>query len=460
MKCRSLLSAGIFSLGTFLAVLPLHAETELEKALGTIRKSKSVDDSAVGFGGVTTDTYLAFKVLKDGASREELLKLANDPHVNIRAYAALALGERFPGESFSGLLRDKLKDDATFNFWSGCSRETYMIGDFYFETFSPNLTDPQRFEIAELLLQPTKLHSRNFMLAEWDLPERFLPEILSLVESGEDGALIALGRFKRPQDMPIIAGKTATNPFEMFRCVQMNPQPFYLAELGKIHPVLLAEEHHSGEQRQFYLALAAFGNASVLPMFTRVLDGGEQEIPMRKYHLDFIFEAISAHPFPVFDDLKWRFWDELNKIDLTNYNHLLTLDGKRATLLTRKTLGQLDWTISDELLAAMFSRMGKIDPALVTGTVTRELAKGEVSRYRFFTGIAERTKDKHYVEPLIHNMETHSNPHVYLAATKALLAYKDREITDRVIAAPAKNPNLSKDWGGKAFKKMTEAIAR
>lgn len=443
--------------GFFSSLIPSMAEMSLEQALEVIRNSETVDDEAVGYGGDRTKTYNAFAALEKLATKEQILSFTTNKNSNIKAYASKALRSRFPEEDFFDLLMVKLSDETKVRYFSGCFLQEAMMGDFYFNQLSGNLTTTQRSVVLEYLLaHDNKLATTSSLLENAEIPDSLLPRIRELAHEGNDSALFALAKFKREEDGPVIIAAAQTNPFNSFRCIAMNPLPAYFRALKEAHPALLAEDGWSNTQKEFYKAVATFKDDAALELLSKPLDGNEEAIPMRKYHLEFVFEAISAYQNPLYDELKWRLWSESNQIDLNAYIHLLALDKDRAIKLTRGTLDHLDWNTKDDLLTEMLTQIDTTDPAYVEEVVARELAECDVGRYSYFAEIAGRSKMASYIQALFKGVETADNPHIFLPATKALFAYGNDAIDKRVREAPAKNPELGKGWGGEAFADLLE----
>lgn len=206
-----------------------------------------------------------------------------------------------------------------------------------------------------------------------------------------DPALLAVAKFRQDQDKPLISASVKAHPFECFRCISQNPQPEYFKVLQEAHPALLAETTWSTTQREFYMAVAAYRNKDSVDLFEKVLNGSVQEIPMRSYHLDFILSAINDIEAPVYDELKWRFWGELQRINLSNFKRLEVMDEARAIKLTRQTLDSLSREVSNEVLLAMFALISPKDSGYVDGVVANELGKCELTRYSFLAGIATKS---------------------------------------------------------------------
>jgi hypothetical protein len=445
-------------LGTLVAIpLSQAKEPGFDQALQTIRESKTVTTAAVGEAGIKTEAFSAFEVIAKQATREQLLALAQDENVNLKAYAAMALKERFPREDFFELLMERLRDEAEFDYRNGCIGYRMTVGDFYHQALIDSLSpEHQALVLDYLLTSDNKLAATDQALCGAEIPERHLPRLRALAAAGNGSALLAVARFKKDEDKPLILAAVKTHPLECFRCVAQNPQPEFFKVLQDAHPALLAESTWSATQREFYTAAAAYRNRESAALFERVVNGSDQQIPMRKYHLDFIGNAINASEDQVYDELKWRFWGELGRISPANFQRLVGLDEARAIKLTRQTLDHLSWEVPTEVVTAMFALMSPKDPGYVDGVIAAELGKCELPRYSYFASLALQSPKGSYIEPLFKAVETSTNPYLYLPATEALVAYKQDAIQKRLQLAPQKNKALAKGWAATEFAKRVK----
>ncbi len=425
-------------------------ESKVDQALKTLRESKSVSHWAVGE---------AADVVAKQATREQLLASSREENVNLRAYAAMALKERFPREDFFELLMEKLSDETDFDYLNGCIQYRMKVGDLYHQSLIDSLSEEHQAAVMDhLLTTENKLAATDLLLRGADIPERHLPRLRTLAAAGNGSALLAVAKFRRDEDKPLIIASAKTHPFECFHCISQNPQPEYFKVLQDAHPALLAETTWSTTQREFYLAAAAYRNKDSVDLFEKVLNGTVQEIPMRSYHLDFIVGAINDIEEPVYDELKWRFWGELQRINLANFSRLVKLDETRALKLTRQALDSLSREVSNEVLLAMFALISPKDPSYVDGVIANELGKCELTRYSFLTGIATKSPKDVYIEPLFKAVETSDNPWVYLPATETLVSYKQDAIQKRLLLAPQKNKILAKGWAATEFAKRVKPV--
>jgi len=433
----------------------------LDDALETIRKAGTVDTEAVGYAAARTKTYDAFETMTRNATREQLMAFTNDPNPNVKAYAAMALKSTSPTANFHPLLMEKLKDRQSFEFLSACSMETLTIADFYYMNLSDNLSKEQREEvIGYLLTHGQGLSSTSEGLLEWEIPERHLPTLRTMARNGNSSALIALAKFRKAEDYPLIIAAAKEQPWASYQAIAMNPQPVYFDLLKETLAAMLATSGYEPEAARYYIAVAAFRNRDAALLLDQALNGFTTTDARAAEHTEHIGKAVWPIVDSVFDSLKWRLWGQFEVLDAKTFGRMKALDEERATKLTRQTLGHLTYRIPNDLLEAMLADMMLKDPAFTQKVIADELRKADVSRYEFFAKLAKESRREIYVEPLFIGVETAENAHVFLAATEAILAYENEVLNQRLAAARKKNPALGKDWGGEAFKKRMMEVAK
>ena len=430
----------------------------LDDALETIRKANRVDDEAVGYSGERTKTYDAYETLLRNASKERLLSYASDPNANVKAYAAMALRHSFPKENFHPLLMEKLKDRQSFEFMSGCGTETLTIADMFHRMLADKLSKEQREEvIGYLLVNGQDLTVTHEGLPEWEIPERHLPTLRTMARQENGSALLALAKFRKTEDYPLIIESAKEMPEASYQAIAMNPQPVYFNLLKETLPAMVTTTGYDSETDLYYAAIAAFRSKEAASLLDQALDSTAKGTNAIN-HFALVGNAIAPIADPVFDALKWRLWSQQDVLDLQSFSRMKALDEEQANKLTRQTLGRITYRIPDDLLNAMLADMMLKDPEFTQEVIAGELRKADVSRYEFFAKLAREGRKEVYIEPLLTAVESADNAHIYLPATEAILSYGKEELNQRLIAAPKKNPALNKDWGGEAFQKRMKEI--
>jgi len=273
-------------------------------AVAVIRKAKTLDDSAVGASAVKTSTYAAYEVLRDKASKKCLIALQHDPNPILVVYAFMALNERFPDHDLFPVLMKHLKNDADFEGISACFPYRSSVGDACFDLLADELTPEQKAQVLhQVLTTKNSLALRWWILQDWQIPPKYLGRMRKMAAAGDAQVLVALARFRREEDIPLILKGLERSPFHALRAISCFPDERFLPHLAQFQKKLLAQKFWSRTAREFYVAVAQYKNARALEILSIPLDQ-QRDIPMRKGHLWFVAEAIAESKVPAFVELR------------------------------------------------------------------------------------------------------------------------------------------------------------
>lgn len=273
-----------------------------------IAEAGSHDSERVGATGVPSEVYATYKELRELATAEEIRLLTEHASPVVRVYAFQALVER-GGELFDQLWlrRDDLARLATMH---GCIMAEQQVADMVLDMAWDELDPGQRDLVLDHLLKgggPAGFRHRALLQLE---PfEAYYHQIRGLAMRGEtSSALVALARFRRDADTDIILAGFADEKQRYYALLAMETFP-HQAFLGASRDYLATFSAMDGwttEQRACYGALAAYESEDVVPLLEQAF-----EIPpeLRRYHLEFLSEALARHLVPEFVPLAFRVLD-------------------------------------------------------------------------------------------------------------------------------------------------------
>ena len=188
---------------------------------------------------------------------------------------------------------------------------------------------------------------------------------------------------------------------------------------------------------------------------------------IKKYHIDFVFDAIMKYQDPIYDNLLWEIWEEENQISVQSYKYLLSLNPSRAYELTKKELipeyqiqasdfrPNLENVVSSENLKEYFLNVLMAnDKRLSNKIIAHQIENANVHDIYLFN--SKVNKQKMFIEPIFSRLEEESNPHIYLDLIETLINFKDDKINRRILEVRKRNINLTNDWGGEALDKLLD----
>jgi 3-methyladenine DNA glycosylase AlkD len=161
---------------------------------------------------------------------------------------------------------------------------------------------------------------------------------------------------------------------------------------------------------------------------------------------------------PIYDDLLWRFWKDENRITLDMYQYLFEKNADKAFELTKQSLQNANELFGyEDLIAKMLNAALKQERVFAYGIIRQHIKECNVHLFPVFANKAAEIKDNSFVEPLFSRLKRESNPHIYLKVAEVLIAYKEKEIDERLLDTINKNENLRVGWGGEALDDLLNA---
>jgi hypothetical protein len=451
-----------------------------KKAVKKIEKVNELMSSAVGAAGMRPKQWDNFEELKKSATKEELIELTNHPNGVVRSYSFWALSHKKDIDLFQ-IVKNHINDSELISTQFGCIGSQEMVGDFFIQIMTPQYVDldsdkMESKEMAELdsllIYKPNKLSSRYSAIANAEPTDRLYPKIRKLViKENNQSALVTLAKYQNEQDIELIINNRDVNDedkesgfYFTYIAMQEFPRPEYLPILESHLKRTLDDTHFSQEWRELYKAIASFKNEKALELlklpFTEV-----QHQNIKKYHIDFVFDAILEYQNKLYDDLLWRIWEEENQRTLRSYKYLLSLNPSRTYELTKKELiknykiGKSDFIPnlekveeSENFYEYLLNVVIANDKELANKMIKEQIENSNVHNLPLFTSKVNRQKI--FIEPLFNRLENAWNAHIYLDLVKTLIEFDDNSINKRILEVRKRNSNLNEDWGGKALDKL------
>ena len=435
--------------------------------------------SAVGEAGMRPKQWGNFEELQKSATREELIELTNHPNGVVRCYSFWALSYNKNADLF-GIVKEHLNDDELISTLFGCIGGQEKVGDFFIQVMTPQYIDldsgkMNSKEIKELdsllIYYPNKLSARYDAISRAEPTENLYPKIRELViKEKNQSALVTLAKYQKEKDVAIIKNfrdeteKDDDGFYFTYVAMQQFPRQEYIPLLESNLKKTFDNTHYSTEWRELYGAIASFKNAKALELlktpFTEV-----KHKNIKKYHIDFVFDAILKFQDPIYNDLLWRIWEEEHQRTLRSYKYLLSLDPSRAYELTKKELIEAyqiqksdfvpnleNVEDTENFYEYLLNVVTANDKDLSNKIIEEQIQKANVHNLPLFTSKVNRQEI--FVKPLFQRLEKADNPHVYLNIIKTLLEFRNDEINKEILETRKRNNNLNENWGAKELDKI------
>ena len=453
------------------------------KAVKKIEQVNMLMGSAVGYAGERPKQYDNFEKLKEKASTEELKALTNHPNPTVRCYAFWALSHDHSVDLFP-IIMDHINDDEMVSTQFGCIGYAQQVGDFFIGVVTPNLIDldSKKLDSLQLVTRDSILiytsnetYAKSVAIRNAEPTAQLYPKLRALVTAHNDQeALVSLAKYQKEQDIELILNNRAESPFKeggffhTYRAISHFPHPHFLPLLEKNLQKTLNNTHYSTEWRELYKAIASYKNDKAVSLlqvpFTKV-----KHEDMKPYQLKFAYGAIQAFSAPIYDDLFWQFWAEEQMITPDIFEYLSGIAPEKAYALTKESLEQAgvfhlavstlideDYDAPEQLTVTMLNLVLEKDKAYGIEIIRKNLKTVHMHIFPVFADKAAELKDQSFIAPLFERLETADNGHVFFNAAKALIAYQNAEINQRILDTKMINPELNEGWGGKALDELLE----
>ncbi|WP_026706616.1 hypothetical protein [Flavobacterium soli] len=476
----------VFIISFFIVALS-HGQNKYDKAkisskiktvVEKISQQNRLTGEYIGYAGSKSTQYENFEELKN-ASTDELISLTNHPNGVVRCYAFWTLGFKSNVDLFE-IVKNHLNDNEIIEYQSGCIISSEKVGDFYISLVTPEyvdldvkkLNDLERKTLDSLLIyQENELNARHTAIELAEPTPQLYPILRKLyVTNHNQSALLKLSTYKREEDIPLILANREDDEdkesgyFFTYGAIQNFPRKEFIPFLEARLQETLDERHYSQEWRKLYSAIAVYKNQKALELlkipFTHVTHDH-----IKKYHLDFIYDAILETPDPLYAELLWELWGQDQEITLTGYRFYLQNDINRGYTMTVKKLGGQkmgtnilpifnESIFTDNLEESMLNLIILNDKKLAHQIIESKILDANVHEFPIYTSVIRKNKDKSFVESLFKRFGKEWNAHVYLEIAKTLIEFEDKAINDRIIVTRKNNKKLNENWGGEALTKL------
>ena len=431
---------------------------QTKKIVKKIEKKNQLMDSAVGFSGYKPKQWENFEELKARASKSELIELTNHPNGVVRSYSFWALSHDSNIDLFS-IVKKHLTDNELIYTQFGCIIMEEKVGDFFIMVMTPEYVDleskklnqKELYELDSLLIYlPNKLSSKFGALNRAEATNKIYPKIRELVVMEKNqNALVTLAKFQKDQDIEIIKNFISNTKnirrshYFTYSAISEFPNQAFIPLLEENLINTLDDTHYSTEWRALYKAIASYKNEKAVSLLT-IPFHKVQHKNIKKYHIEFVFNAIMEYQDPMYDKLLWKIWEEENQISVQSYKYLLSLNPSRAYELTKKELipeyqiqasdfrPNLENVVSSENLKEYFLNVLMTnDKRLSNKIIAHQIENANVHDIYLFN--SKVNKQKIFIEPIFSRLEEESNPHIYFDLIETLINFKDDTINMRIL---------------------------
>ncbi|MFM9988180.1 hypothetical protein [Flavobacterium sp.] len=446
-----------------------------------IEKINQLMGEAVYESGMRPKQYDNFEELKKNTSKNQLTILTKHPNGVVRCYSFWALSTLKDIDIFS-IVKEHLNDETLIKTLFGCIGSDEKVGDFFINVATPNYIDLDSKKLSEiefkkldsiLIYKENNLDSRYRAIENAEPTEFLYPKIRELVvKFNNQSALVTLSKYQKEQDIELILNsrdkteKEDNGYFFIYQAIQNFPNQKFIPLLDGNLRKTLDNTHYSQEWRQLYKAIATYKNEKALELlnvpFTQVTHEN-----IKKYHIDFVYDAILSNKSSIYDALLWKIWEDEKLITMDGFKYLLQLNPSKTYELTKKELienYQIKNTevipiisenmFNESLEETMLNFIIANDKSFADIIIIDKIENADVHQFEIYSKKIQESKDINFIEPLFKRLLVDDNPHVYLDIVQTLISFKDENINKKIIETRKKNKSMNENWGSNSLDKI------
>lgn len=242
-----------------------------------------------------------------------------------------------------------IDDTTSVNTLFGCIGVREKVGDFFINVVTPNYVDlnlkkltptEKRYLDSILVYTSNNLDAKSNAIITAEPNEMLYTRVRELVvKENNPAALVTLAKFRKEQDISLILnyklGEEHGKQHYTFKAITEFPHPDFLQLLSKHLYQAIQKAAWSTEWRELYKAIASYKNDVALHLL-KVPVTEAKHLNIRKYHIDFVFEAVQSSYSPIYDELLWEMWENEKRINVEIFRLLYSKNPKKAFELSKK----------------------------------------------------------------------------------------------------------------------------
>ena len=333
----------------FLVFLVYHSYSQelserAKRIVKNLSKYNTITNKTDDYGTVIT-SYLEYEELKNTLTSEELIILTNHKSPLVRCYSYKSLLER-NDSSIYDVLKVKISDSEELIERYGSVRSKTTVGDYVVEITKINGVFPDKEIDSLVLFTDTEIDYRNNLLLNIEPKESFYNRIKELGLSKNSFAIVALSKFNKRSDYNLF--RTFKYKNELIGMQSYNSNYFYCKVIESVH--YKGAQHNLSNLQEKNLNNKTRGSVSINKALLS-FKNEEAYISLLK-ELEFenkngydshsreLFIAVQDNKDSIFQELKWRLWEERKLINTQVFQELLTLDKKRCEQIIKSHLAK------------------------------------------------------------------------------------------------------------------------
>jgi len=429
---------------TFLPVFG-QGSYDHQATLDTLHGFKRFNSTTMGYPNkYFKDEDKVFHRLLQGASRQQIAALLEDPHPITRAFGYEAIYCRFPDEFLTVALRG-LNDEGQVESRIQLAPLGAILWDCLRNMTGPGgiADDPETYAtIIRAALELGKPEGRLIiMLATTKFHPQYADQIRTLAHKRTlDSALVALARYQDPQDIPLLLQSLNPSADGPYRPLNFPLMAVYRFPHEAFFPSLV-DLFHQGLAKPFkesfnmpFNALTEYRREETKALFKKIVRRARNDAEIAEHHLPSLFKAITQNPKAL-----------AYHVDLILQ---LNRDWRFLNVEALNFFARHDIPACQQMLADMDDQLP---------TLNNCVAKANASALPLLLGKLETLADSNSIPALLKRLSEAKEPHIYVPILASLSSY-DPKVTGRELKA-LKRDQYS-DWSKEKKKAVKMALRK
>ncbi len=419
----------------------------IEEIVVKLEKNNMLMGSAVGYSAVRPEQYDTFETLLNTANLNDLLLLSKHKNGVIRAYSCWGLSKKYRSEiDWLSFLQPYLYDTQKISTMFGCIVSTENVGDFVLSVCQDFLSDEEISELYYLgITAKSPLYYVSSALMKESFTERFYDPIRAWALDNNDNAKLALAKYQKEQDRELVLSLREQNESFFFRAVSYylndSLKPYFSEYLKSI----LLKDGYSTTWRYFYSALAQFHDTYSIEQLNLVFGKGVNP-GIRKYHVEYIYNAVKDFKDGFYDDLLIRIWNEYPIVskDVVNYFYIKNKDLCLKQMLSsiEKSEEYFSNTESLELMIGLLIK-NNVD---IKDLYLKQISKLGVATFQVYFMFMDNYWTMDAEKVLIDRLKKETNGHVLIPIYTYFLEHESYTTKDELENIYKKTRSKLMDW--------------
>lgn len=444
-------------------------------------------DLVASSSAATKPTINEYIVWAKTVPSDDWIELTNHPDAEVRVLAFQALVFAYPDIDFIPIIINHFHEvgvvwRSEYDMVSENEKVADVFMDIaarssFFRLQIDNFTPMQRERLWKALVEvPNVLEALSDFVLQMPHTAEFYGQLKSIKDKNA-AVIYTLAQYRNPQDIPLILNYLATgqedkrtaltehymkifNSEELFEIFNYSLSGREAENFKFNIDVIIRDYSQRILVRLYDAAVSRLNEKEIYSLNNFLMNTKELSDNNQVRHKELLFGAISKDSTGKSDELLWYFWEEENRVKLTDYEHLTQQDPVRALKLTVSNLKNLEKYYVDNR-GSSDNSVSRLVRNMLDFTLERNKNAGiDIIKYHFvepekpydafyqtFVTKVIQLQDKQFVDVMFSLLEDDYHYFVHHAVL-VLLSFEDAALNEKIAQSLNEKRSLrtTKNW--------------